>query len=141
MKKKMSLIIVIMAILLLSTACQSHIAEFSSTNELSDQKSQAEPSAPLPSGYPSGEIQKPYVFYQGTVYAYSLSAAISTIPEQAELIGKVTKVDNTAIPDEELEASRLEVGDSVYAVNDKLLVEQDRSVFLWFTPEPSPSAG
>ena len=62
---------------------------------------------------------------------FSLSAAASTVPDRAVFLGEISKVDNDALPDEELEASNLNLGDKVYAVDEKIVIEQDTGL-SWF---------
>lgn len=78
-----------------------------------------------PTGYPSGEVQRLYVFYNDKLYVYDdnkLSISedkIAEIYEGYELVGNIQKISNQEMPDEQLEASRCEVGLNVYANENK----------------------
>lgn len=78
-----------------------------------------------PTGYPSGEVQRLYVFYNDKLYVYndnklSLSEdEITQIYEGYEMVGTIQKISNQEMPDEQLEASRCEVGLNVYANQNK----------------------
>jgi hypothetical protein len=87
-------------------------------------------------GYPSGELQHQYLFYQRTLYIYS--GTIWTDSKELTEVGKVLKVDNEKYPDEEWEAAHLAIGQKVYVkaadyVNKiyvKRLNKEDFEVFL-----------
>ena len=78
-----------------------------------------------PTGYPSGEVQRLYVFYNDKLYVYDdnkLSISedkIAEIYEGYELVGNIQKISNQEMPDEQLEASRCEAGLNVYANENK----------------------
>lgn len=83
----------------------------------------AEPGQSLtPTGYPSGEYQHIYLLYNGVMYTYDTSGTgrWEAGEAQAEAIGlekvaEVELVDNYNPPTEELQATRLTVGDPIYA--------------------------
>lgn len=78
-------------------------------------------------GYASGEIQHKYLFYNGNLYKYS-GVSDDKISEKEFLdkwknfkhIGYIHKISNTEIPNEEFEASRMNLGDKVYINPDDL---------------------
>ena len=65
-------------------------------------------------GYPDGELQKQYVFWNGNLYTYDVSCG-KDLPEDAYKIGEITKEDSINYPDENLEASHINIGVEVYA--------------------------
>lgn len=68
----------------------------------------------MPTGYPDGELQKEYIFWNGNLYTYDV-VLVKNLPEDAYKIGEVVKEDTINYPDENLEASHIEVGVAVYA--------------------------
>ena len=83
----------------------------------------AEPSQSLtPTGYPSGEYQHIYLLYNGVMYTYDTTGTgrWEAGEAQAESMGlskvaEVELVDNHNPPTENLQATRLTVGDPIYA--------------------------
>ena len=65
-----------------------------------------------PTGYPSGNIQRPYLYCKGELYS-SLGEVWHDRSSLTE-IGIVRKVDNEDFPDEEWEASHLSPGQRVF---------------------------
>ena len=93
-----------------------------------------------PTGYPSGTIQRPYLFVGGTRYVYT--GILLEVKEDYYFteIGIVQKVDNENLPDEEWEASRLEKGQrvfvhSLYSTKNLYVLRTDGSGFERFAPE------
>ena len=84
---------------------------------------EVEPSHSLtPTGYPSGEYQHIYLLYNGVMYTYDTSGTgrWEEGEAQAETMGltkvaEVEIVDNHNPPTENLQATRLTVGDPIYA--------------------------
>lgn len=93
-------------------------------------------SSTAPTGYPSGEVQREYVYYEDTLYVYA-DRYETSLPENCELVGEVLSVDNTKLPQEDFQASRLKVGNEVYAVTDEniLYVKAGEERFECFEPE------
>ncbi len=93
-------------------------------------------SSMAPTGYPEGEIQREYVYYDDTLYVYSDSCRAS-LPENCELAGEVLIVDNMNLPQEDFAAARLAVGDEVYTVTDQelLYVKTGEERYERFVPE------
>lgn len=126
MKKVFSVILALLVCACMITAC----APSKPANDVPVQKRNAEAQSntdPLvPTGYPDGEIQRPYLYCNGTLYVYC--AEVQTdLPQDAELIGEVRSVDNLHLPSEEFAASRLDVGDKVYKTEHLggLIVEEN----------------
>ncbi len=67
----------------------------------------------MPTGYPDGELQKEYIFWNGNLYTYDV-VLVKNLLEDAYKIGEVVKEDTINYPDENLEASHIEVGVAVY---------------------------
>ncbi len=93
-----------------------------------------------PTGYPSGTVQREYIFCQGTRYVFSGDCLEKA--DGLKEIGAVQKVDNESLPDEEWEASRLTVGQKVYvnSLTDsqmkQIYVEwPDKGYFQVFKPD------
>lgn len=82
-----------------------------------EQKSESEQLTPT--GYPSGEIQRASVYYNGTLYFYTAEGTELPLGEGFERVGAITAIDNTEYPSEEFCASRLEVGQEVYGNRDE----------------------
>ena len=68
----------------------------------------------MPTGYSDGELQKEYVFWDGNLYTYD-ALFVKILPEDAYKIGEITKEDSINYPDENLEASHINIGVEVYA--------------------------
>ena len=60
----------------------------------------------MPTGYPDGELQKEYIFWNGNLYTYDV-VLVKNLPEDAYKIGEVVKEDTINYPDENLEASHM----------------------------------
>ena len=81
-------------------------------------------------GYPDGEIQRPYLFYNGTLYQYKFECR--KVPKDKiievygyEFVGSVNKTSNVEMPDEEMEASRFSVGAEIYANDTSIIVYEN----------------
>ena len=70
-------------------------------------------SAKKPTGYPTGELQRTFLYHEGTVYV-SMGLVAKEGAGDIHQIGNVRKIDNISMPDEEMEASHLEVGQKVW---------------------------
>lgn len=77
-------------------------------------------------GYPSGTMQRQYLFANGRLYLFDDNLeGRDELPEGFTFYGEIVKEDIYDFPDEELESSRIEPGSKVYAS------ESDReSVFV-----------
>ena len=94
-------------------------------------------SATTPTGYRRGEIQRELLYAQGKLYLYA-DDFMKNLPSGAEEIGTIQKISNQSVPKSEMEASRLEVGLSVYRLNssekDQLIVKWSDSRYEVFVP-------
>ncbi len=68
-------------------------------------------------GYPSGTMQRQYLFANGRLYLFddNLEGVWKELPEGFTYYGEIVKEDIYDFPDEELESSRIEPGSKVYA--------------------------
>lgn len=82
-----------------------------------NQKAEAEQTAPT--GYPSGEIQRASVCYNGTLYLYTADGFDLPLGDGFEKAGTIAAVDNTEYPSEDFHASRLDPGQEVYGNRDE----------------------
>ena len=73
---------------------------------------------PTPTGYPSGEVQRPQIMYNGVIYFYTADGFDHPLPDGYEQVGEVKKVDNRQEPVEDWCGSRVEVGQKIYVSND-----------------------
>ena len=110
-----NILILIMSILYMLFAIGYNTTTPSASNTTSDEE------VVTPTGYPTGELQKEYVFWNGKLYTYDV-IYIKSLPEGANEIGEVEKIDNVNYPDENLEATHLPVGTAVYADDTYLYV-------------------
>ncbi len=88
-----------------------------------------------PTGYPTGELQQEYLFYNGTLYVSSdkVSPANSeedvlALYEGYESVGEIKTISNVDYPDSEFEGSHFSNGDKIYALDDKVVVFTGSSV-------------
>ncbi|WP_418579289.1 immunoglobulin-like domain-containing protein [Hungatella sp.] len=87
-----------------------------------------------PTGYPSDEVQRASVFYNGALYLYSAEGVDLPLEAGFEKVGTVSDVNNAEYPSEEFHGSRLETGQEVYAsqaIPEKLYVKYDRGFGLF----------
>ena len=73
---------------------------------------------PTPTGYPSGEVQRPQIMYNGVIYFYTADGFDHPLPEDYEQVGEVKEVDNKQEPAEDWCGSRVEVGQKIYVSDD-----------------------
>ena len=80
-----------------------------------------------PTGYPSGEVQRPQIMYNGAIYFYTADGFDQPLPHGYEQRGEVKEVDNRQEPAEDWCGSRVEVGQKIYVSNDtaKIYVEYE----------------
>lgn len=68
-----------------------------------------------PTGYPSGQVQRQQVMYNGVIYYYTANGFDSPLPDGFELVGEVKEVDNDQEPSVDWCGSRVDVGQEIYA--------------------------
>lgn len=94
-------------------------------------------SANGPTGHPEGEIQREFLFHDGTLFIYE-GDYTKNLPTNATEVGKIKRIDNKSIPQEEMVASRLEAGLNVYSIGSKgskkLVVKINDSRYETFVP-------
>ena len=71
-----------------------------------------------PTGYPSDEVQRPQIMYNGVIYFYTADGFDHPLPDGYEQVGEVKEVDNRQEPVEDWCGSRVEVGQKIYVSND-----------------------
>ena len=88
----------------------------------------AVPAALLPTGFPEGQIQRPFLMYEGKQYIYDPNGGIVSegLPEDAICLGKITLV--TYLPENELEMSCVGEGTEIYysATTEELCFTMDK---------------
>ena len=80
-----------------------------------------------PTGYPSVEVQRITVYYQGNRYWYTDGGFDRELGEGFEKAGTVETVDNQSYQDEEWTGTRLEEGQEIYASE-----EDDSRIYVRF---------
>lgn len=91
-----------------------------------------------PTGYPSDEVQRASVFYNGRLFLYSAEGFDVPLEAEFEQVGSVLAVDNAEYPSEEFHGSRLETGQEIYASQtqpDNLYIKYDSGFGLFETDE------
>ena len=74
----------------------------------------------VPTGYPSGEVQRPFLVYHGTLYVYADELLEHTaLPLNCSEIGRIASVDNKNMPQEDFAASRMDVGTVLYSTDEE----------------------
>ena len=94
----------------------------------------------VPTGFPSGEVQREFLFYNGTLYVYGYEYYIDVNEEEIsnkwdgyKYVGKVEKTSDTKTPNEEFEAAHLNIGASIYAnaADDSKIIVFDKEVKMF----------
>ena len=107
---------------------------------------QEDPQAKYPTGYPSGQVQRSMVFYNGTLYVLRDGGGRDRVMYGLKMkqAAKVESVDNSKLPSEELAAAHLSVGDKIMLLQEdgeeKLFVQMKGSNRVWELEayEPTP---
>ena len=92
-----------------------------------------------PTGYPTGELQRSYLFYEGKLYIYSDQTTRNGLPESYKKVGAVESVDNKSYPHKDFVASRLPLGLEIYAqskgaITDLYVSTNKPGIFMIFEP-------
>lgn len=101
-----------------------------------------ESSAPAPTGYPSEEVQRISLFYNGCLYLYNATGFDLPQEEGWMLLGQVASVNNQEWPSEDFCGTHLEVGQEIYCDPEepqKLYVKYDNGFALFETEDASAS--
>ena len=69
----------------------------------------------VPTGYPTGKIEQPQIMYNGQVYFYFATGFDEPLPDDYELAGSVSAVDNDNAPTVDFHGARVELAQEVYA--------------------------
>lgn len=106
-----------------STNIEATTVDIASVGEETTQK---------PTGREEGNIQKEYVYYNGTLYEYSRLLSSLTKENIGEIyseyvsVGKIQNMVNTEVPSVEYQAANYDVGSEIYANaddNSKIIVD------------------
>ena len=103
-----------------------------------------DPNAPAenPTGYPDGDVQRPFLYCCQTLYVYQDEQLYpGDLPANCRRIGTVAAVDNTVLPSGDFAAAHLDAGTELYAdaadppetVYAKVLWRNDE-LFMVFRP-------
>lgn len=88
----------------------------------------SEDTALTPTGYPSGEVQRITIYYNGALYWYTSNGFDQPLEHGFEKVGEVDEVDNQEYPEEEFGGTRLDTGQEIYASQEdvsKIYVKYD----------------
>lgn len=121
MKKIMALFVSVSCIIMSLSFCTVNKTYAEAVEETTEEETTV-----APTGYPDEEVQKEYLFWDGSLYTYDVYY-LTELPEDAIEIGEIGTVDDINYPDEDLEASHLVAGLRVYkdASRDYLYVESN----------------
>lgn len=72
-----------------------------------------------PTGYPSDEVQRQQIMYNGAIYYYTANGFDNQLPDGYTLVGEVQEVDNKHEPTTNWCGSRVDVGQKIYASDSK----------------------
>ncbi len=99
--KKVFLIIISFAVLLLLSACAANTEESKTI---------------VPTGYAAGQVQRPCVFYQGILWVAKDSGRwdYSTLKKDLTETGQIKALNNNKVPSEELAAAHIDVGTKLF---------------------------
>ena len=90
-----------------------------------------------PTGAAGGEGQREFLYHDGTLFIYE-GGYTKSLPSNATEVGTIKRIDNQTIPQEEMVASRLEVGLAVFSVDasgaKNLVVKINDSRYETFVP-------
>ena len=89
--------------------------------------------APRHTGTPGVQLTQKYIFHDKLLYLCK-EENVNTLSAAAKSIGKITKVDNESFPDEELEATGLEIGTSIFEYNGELYAAVQTGRYYRFAP-------
>ena len=73
---------------------------------------------PTPTGYPSGQVQRQQVMYNGVIYYYTANGFDNLLPDGFELVGAVKEVNNDQEPSDDWSGSLVDVGQKIYAATN-----------------------
>lgn len=75
----------------------------------------AEETVLTPTGYPSGEIQRPQIMYNGKVYIYGATGFNEPLPIIYAPVGHVKAIDNINAPTQDFTGAQVELRQTIYA--------------------------
>lgn len=93
-----------------------------------------------PTGYPSDEIQRQQVMYNGVLYYYTANGFDNPLPDGYEFIGEVKEVDNKQEPTADWCGSRVDLGQKIYASDNTSVIylEYERGYAAFGAVETEP---
>lgn len=75
-----------------------------------------------PTGYPSDEIQRQQIMYNGVLYYYTANGFDNPLPDGYEFVGKVKKVDNKQEPTADWCGSHVDIGQKIYVSDNTSVI-------------------
>ena len=69
--------------------------------------------------YEYGDVQNSYIMVSGTIYVHDGEGRVDTLPEGSEYVGEVLDKELSELPENDLEACRIEAGSKVYFCSDE----------------------
>ncbi|MBE6616981.1 MAG: hypothetical protein E7627_03410 [Ruminococcaceae bacterium] len=135
MKKTISIILIF--VLLIS----STISLLSCTDKDVPTPSSNETEEKVGTGFPSGQIQREYIYYDGVVWVYDSytpnAQKLKVLPDGYTLVGQTLIEDSYEIPSEDFHTAHVEPGRNVYAssLGDALYIELKDGTYYRFVPE------
>lgn len=93
-----------------------------------------------PTGYPSDEIQRQQVMYNGVLYYYTANGFNNPLPDGYEFVGEVKKVDNKQKPTADWCGSRVDIGQKIYVSDNTSVIylEYERGYAAFAAVETEP---
>ena len=86
-------------------------------------------------GYPSGQIQREYIYYDGAVWVYDSytpeAQRLEELPTGAYLIGQTLENNPYEIPSEDFHTAHIVVGQNIYITSsgDAIYIESSNNVY------------
>ena len=142
MKRAIS-IIAIFVLLLLSLTLLSSCVNEDSQNKINNETT--EPVVTLneekpATGFPSGQLQEEYIFYDGVVWTYDMyntaEQKLKELPKDFAFIGQTLLEDPYVMPSEDFHTAHIEPGKDVYISpeGDAIYIELKRCEYRKFIP-------
>ncbi|MBE6616980.1 MAG: hypothetical protein E7627_03405 [Ruminococcaceae bacterium] len=139
-------IIAIFVLLLLSLTLLSSCVNEDSQNKINNETT--EPVVTLneekpATGFPSGQLQKEYIFYGGVVWTYDMyntaEQKLKELPKDFTFIGQTLLEDPYVMPSEDFHTAHIEPGKDVYisTAGDAIYIELKKGIYYRYIPEKS----
>ncbi len=139
MKKICMLVLTILCIAAMFSACGEALPQETTANTTAKTEGDIAPENTVQTGYHAGEAQRPQLMYNGIIYFYEALGRDFMLPSSFSYVGKIQKTDIYE-PDEELEGARVELGQEIYANSDEpwMVYVQYSTGFAKFTDPENP---